>query len=46
MRIVAVLYNVPVDPIPAMMKSKKAINLNDFQSYVEEVAKRMKAAKL
>src|SRR5207237_2203718 len=29
-RIVVVLYHVSVDPIPAIIKSKKAIQLNDF----------------
>jgi len=45
LRIVAVLYNVSIDPIPAIMKSKKAIALNDFDQYVQEVAKRVKDLK-
>lgn len=39
-RVVPILYNVGVDPIPAMLKSKKAIQLNDFQHYIDEVVAR------
>jgi hypothetical protein len=45
LRIVVVLYNIGIDPIPAMMKSKKAIALNDFEQYVEDVASRIRAKK-
>jgi hypothetical protein len=47
LRIIAVHYNINVgaDPIPAMLKSKKAVALNDFETYVEEVEKRLKGSK-
>jgi hypothetical protein len=41
-RIVVVLYHVDVDPIPGMLKSKKAINLNDIDTYLAEVSSRVK----
>lgn len=44
-RIVAVLCHVQLDTIPDMIKSKKAIPLNDFDSYVTELAGRVRAAK-
>jgi hypothetical protein len=37
-----VLYHVDVDPIPEMLKSKKAIILNDLDDYLAEVEKRVK----
>ncbi len=39
-RIVALLCHVGVEPIPTMLRSKKAISINDFESYVAEVKKR------
>jgi hypothetical protein len=42
LRIILVYYNVGVETVPAMLKSRKAVALNDFQMYVEEVSKRMK----
>lgn len=36
-RIVPVLYHVDVDPIPEMIKQKKAIHLNDFDTYLAEL---------
>ena len=41
-RIVVVLYHVEVDPIPGMLKSKKAISLNDIDTYFAEVSSRVK----
>lgn len=38
--ITAVLCHVEVEPIPAMLKSKKAISINDFERFVAEVRKR------
>src|SRR5437016_3050386 len=32
-RIVLIMYHVTVDPIPDMIKNKKAIALNDFDEY-------------
>lgn len=40
-RITVVLYHVEVDPIPGMLKSKKAIGLNDLDNFLEEVRKRV-----
>jgi hypothetical protein len=40
-RITAVLCHVDTDRIPDMIKSKKAINLNDFDQYLAEVAARV-----
>lgn len=40
-RIVVVLYHVDIDPLPDMLKSKKAIPLNDFDDYLAEVAHRV-----
>ena len=44
-RIVAVLCHVEVDTIPDMIKSKKAISINDFDNYLKELATRAKAHK-
>ncbi len=44
-RIAAVLCHVDVDMIPDMIKSKKAIPINDFDTYVKEVRARVKAGK-
>jgi hypothetical protein len=43
-RIVAILYHVDVDPIPTIIKSKKAYGLNDLDQYISEVAIRAKKA--
>jgi hypothetical protein len=40
-RIVVVTYLVDADSIPAMLRAKKAIALNDFDDYVVELKKRM-----
>lgn len=42
-RIVVVLYHVEADLIPAMLKSKKAILLNELDEYLSEVSKRVEA---
>ena len=42
MRIVVLLCHVPVDPIPAMIKRKKALPLNDLNQYLEELTRRVK----
>jgi hypothetical protein len=41
-RILLIMYHVSVDPIPDMIKNKKAINLNDFDQYANEVAERVR----
>jgi hypothetical protein len=40
-RIVTVMCHVDIDPIPGMIKSKKAIDLNDFDAYLSELRKRV-----
>ena len=37
MRIIVVRYGIEVDAIPAMMRSKKSIHLNDLDEYLAEV---------
>jgi hypothetical protein len=44
-RIAAVLVHVGTEPIPKIIKSKKAVNINDFDNYLSEVRKRVKKAK-
>jgi hypothetical protein len=41
--ITAILCHVTVDAIPDLIKSKKALTLNDFEKYLKELAHRMKA---
>jgi len=41
-RIILIMCHVSVDPIPDMIKNKKAIPLNDFDQYVVELAKRVR----
>lgn len=41
MRIVILMCHVSVDSIPDMIKSKKAIPLNDFDGYLDELARRV-----
>jgi len=40
-RIVAILHHVDIDPIPEIIKSKKAIKINDIDNYFTEVSKRV-----
>jgi hypothetical protein len=42
--IVAILDHVDIDPIPEIIKSKKAIKLNDFDNYLTEISTRIKKA--
>ena len=44
-RIVAVLCHVTVDAIPEMLASKKAISLNAFDEYLEELRDRIRGHK-
>ena len=39
-RIVPILYHVGVDPIPEMIKDRKAIDLNEFENYAAEVSRK------
>ena len=39
-RIVSLLYHVDIDPIPTMLKARKAMPLNDADGYFAEVAAR------
>lgn len=40
-RIVPILCHVDVDPIPEMIRAKKAIHLNDFDQYLMELQRRV-----
>lgn len=40
--IVPIRNHIEIDPIPDIIKSKKAITLNDFDSYLTEVSKKVK----
>ncbi len=42
MRITIVMCHVAVDPIPEMIKNKKAIPLNDFDAYLGQLAHRVR----
>jgi len=44
-RIVAVLCHVEVDTIPDMIRSKKAISINEFDDYVRELRRRLSRKK-
>jgi hypothetical protein len=41
-RILVIMYHVAVDPIPDMIKNKKAIMLNDFDQYLNDLADRIR----
>lgn len=41
-RITVVMNHVSVDPIPDMIKNKKAIRLNDFDHYLHELTQRVR----
>ena len=41
-RIVPILYHVDTEPIPEMIKTKKAISLNDFDTYLGEIRRRVR----
>jgi TIR domain len=42
MRITVIMCHVSVDPIPDMIKNKKAINLNQVEDYLNELAQRVR----
>jgi len=44
-RIVAILYHVDIDPIPEIIKSKKAIKINDIDNYFTEISRRVNRTK-
>jgi hypothetical protein len=44
-RIIAVRQHVEIEPIPDMLKSKKIVDLNEFESYLQELKQRVKAVK-
>jgi TIR domain len=44
MRIVFIMCHVSVDPMPDMIKNKKAIPLNDFDQYLNELADRVRGS--
>jgi hypothetical protein len=41
-RILLIMYHVSVNPIPDMIKNKKAVPLNDFDQYANELADRVR----
>lgn len=41
-RIIVLMDHVDVDPIPDMIKNKKAMHLNDFDAYLVELAPRVR----
>lgn len=41
MRITAILCHVTTDRIPDLIKSKKAVDMNDFETYLVELANRV-----
>jgi predicted nucleotide-binding protein len=43
MRITVIMCHVSVDPIPDMIKNKKAVSLNDFDSYLGELSRRVRS---
>ena len=45
MRIVAVLQHIDVEPTPAMLKSKKVLELNSFDDYLNELSRRIKRSR-
>lgn len=45
MRIIALRQHIEIEPIPDMLKSKKVVELNDFDDYLRELAERVKANK-
>ncbi len=44
-RIIVVLYHVEFDSIPEIIKTRKAIPLNDFDNYLAELADRLRELK-
>lgn len=44
-RVVAVLCHVQVDTIPDMIRSKKAITVNEFDDYLKELRRRVSRKK-
>ena len=44
-RITAVRQHIEVEPIPSMLKSKKVVDLNQFDQYLKELEKRLKAVR-
>src|SRR5688572_28476853 len=43
-RITAVKQHIEVDPIPAMLRSKKVIDLNEFDQYLDQLRRRAREA--
>jgi TIR domain len=41
MRITIVRYHVPVDTVPAMLKNRKSITLNEVDQYLDELKNRI-----
>lgn len=43
-RVVGVRQHIEIEPIPAMLKSKKVYDLNQFDDYLAELAERVRKA--
>lgn len=44
-RIIAVMCHITAESIPDMIKTKKAISLNEFDAYLRDLSKRVQGAK-
>lgn len=42
MKIIAIMCHVDVDPLPGMMKSKKAVDINKCDEYISELRSRVR----
>jgi hypothetical protein len=42
MRIVGLRQHIGFEPIPAMLRAKKVVELNNFDQYLEELGRRLK----
>lgn len=43
MRIIVVRQHIEIEPIPAMLKSKKVFDLNEFDQYLEQLRTRVES---
>jgi hypothetical protein len=42
MRITIIRYHIPIDTIPAMLKNRKSITLNEFDHYLTDLSTRIR----
>ena len=45
MRIIGIRQHIEIEPIPAMLQSKKIVDLNDFDQYLDELVKRVRTVR-